>query len=73
MSENPDSLVGICLKNKVEAEAVRAVCAALETVFEENGYELTDEEYMKLDGWTDVLDKASRALSIITSDNIISD
>ncbi|MBT5109021.1 MAG: hypothetical protein HOM25_10085 [Rhodospirillaceae bacterium] len=65
LSENPHLLVGVCLRNENEAQAIQQVCQMIDKVFDEHGLDKSDEEYINCPEWGAVLNSASEALAII--------
>jgi hypothetical protein len=65
LSETPEELIGYCLSNESEAHAVKAVCSALQYLFDKYGFEKTDEEYICCSEWDKVVDAANKAVDII--------
>lgn len=65
LSETPEELIGYCLSNESEARAVKAVCSALNDLFDKYGYGKTDEEYISFAEWGDVIGAANKAIDII--------
>ncbi|MBU2714241.1 SCO4402 family protein [Zooshikella harenae] len=55
LSDDPESLIGVFLRNKEEADSIRSLCNELQIVFEKYGTELSDREYINLVEWKDVL------------------
>ncbi|WNB76610.1 SCO4402 family protein [Methylomonas koyamae] len=57
----PESWIGLCLKDKEEAFKIKKVCDAIEVIFEKYGTELQDKEYIALAEWKIVIDTATEA------------
>lgn len=67
LSEAPEKLIGLFLKDETEARAVKTVCSALDNLFNKYGYDKTDKEYLDLPEWDNVVGSASKAILIIQS------
>ena len=65
LSSNPESLIGIFLKNKIEAQAVKSVCEELDKIFKKYGYDRSDKEYINFSEWPKVIKSASKAFSLL--------
>ncbi|MBP1859086.1 SCO4402 family protein [Rhizobium herbae] len=65
LAYDPDSYIGCTLYSQEEAECVRKLATALDIVFEVNGLELDDHEYLSTKEWPLVLRAAAEALSVI--------
>lgn len=65
LSANPEELIGYILKSSVEARAIRNLCRTIDDIFDEYGTDLTDEDYINLREWRDVVDYAKEALSLL--------
>ncbi|WP_244933197.1 SCO4402 family protein [Micromonospora tulbaghiae] len=61
--EDPDAAIGIYLRSQEEADALRGLAQALDSLFDECGTELPDEAYLRAPGWPAVVEAANRALS----------
>ncbi|WP_062269771.1 SCO4402 family protein [Endozoicomonas arenosclerae] len=66
LATDPNSCIGWFLKNEIEAELVGILCLELDTIFKKYGTELTDEEYINLPEWKNVLDAADKAYRSMT-------
>lgn len=56
-------MIGYCLNDAKEAEAVSAVCAAIGGIFDKYGNEKSDTEYIAYPEWQDVIESAKNALT----------
>jgi len=65
LGTNPESLIGYILKDDVEVEAIKSICYELDSIFEKYGYDLSDDDYINLPEWTNVIKKAENALGAI--------
>jgi hypothetical protein len=65
LSTNPQSWIGIILKNEEEALLVADVINAIENVFEDIGIEASDEEYINSSRWHRVLESSSHAYQVM--------
>lgn len=65
---DPESAIGIFLKDENEVQMTKAVAVALERVFDALGTEATDEEYISSREWSDVLKAASQAWQAMKDD-----
>lgn len=63
LSDDPESLIGVFLKNKEEADLIGSLCNKLQMVFEKYGTELSDKEYIDLAEWKDIVMHAQVALT----------
>lgn len=58
---DPESLIGDILKDKKEAELISDVCVAIDNIFQKYGTELSDQEYLELSEWVEVLRSSKTA------------
>lgn len=63
--EDPDNAVGVYLRNTEEADVMRTLGSAIDSLFDDLGTELSDEEYLRAPGWTAVVDAATDALKVL--------
>jgi hypothetical protein len=63
LSDNPESLIGIILKNKEEADLIALLCKQIDLIFNKYGTDLSDKEYIELSEWNDVISAAQSALT----------
>ena len=63
--EDPDRTVGVYLKSQEEADAMRGLGHAIDSLFAELGTERSDEEYLRAPGWDLVVDAAKNAQRIL--------
>lgn len=66
-AEKLENLIGIFLRNKEEAEAVRTVCENIDLLLNKYGCEKTDLEYIQTSEWVDVLVSSKAVLDILSS------
>ena len=69
LASDPEKNIGYILKDKIEAQTVKAVCDELDKIFSKYGLDKTDEEYINLVEWEKVIESASKALKIIQVEN----
>ncbi len=65
LSESPEDLIGILLKNEDEAHAIKTVCSAIDDLFLKYGCDKSDKEYINYPEWNNVVISACKAISII--------
>ena len=65
LATDPEALIGDLLIDKMEAESIKLVCDALNKLFEKYGLYKTDEEYINFVEWSDVVESASKTLSLM--------
>ncbi|MGC5288022.1 SCO4402 family protein [Micromonospora sp. DT231] len=63
--EDPDAAIGAYLRSPEEADAMRHLARAIDSLFEELGTELSDEEYLQAPGWAAIVDAAGVALATL--------
>ncbi|MDR4518596.1 MAG: hypothetical protein MRK00_14595 [Nitrosomonas sp.] len=63
LSDNPESLIDVFLKDKEEADSIKSLCNELQMVFEKYGTDLSDSEYINLLEWKGVIALAQAALA----------
>lgn len=66
--EDPDAVIGIYLRSQKEADAMRYLAQAIDSLFDELGTDLSDEEYLRSPGWAAIVDAAGAALSTLRDD-----
>jgi hypothetical protein len=66
LANNPAELIGWSLYSLDESASIRKLIDALEAVFEANGLNLSDQEYLVTQEWPLVLKAASDALSMLS-------
>ncbi len=66
---DPESAIGIFLKDENEVQMIKAVMVALDRVFEALGMKATDEEYISCPEWSEVLKTASQAWQAMKDDS----
>ena len=66
LSESPESMIGFCLRNKLEAKAVNLVCREISNIFDKYGYDKSDKEYIDYPEWQGVIESAKSALSALS-------
>ncbi len=66
LATDPNSLIGWILLDQCEADSIRNLTCAIDRLFEINGLELTDEEYIQKNEWPSVVSAAFSAKAIIT-------
>jgi hypothetical protein len=54
--EDPEGAICVYLRSREEANAMRKLAAALDTLFDDLGTDLSDEEYLRAQGWTAVVE-----------------
>lgn len=62
LASEPERLIGYCLRDEEEAEAIKVVCRAIDAVLQKHGSALTDAEYIQVPEWRAVIDGARSAL-----------
>lgn len=67
LSEDPQALVGIMLRDEREVVAVQRVVRSLDDLFEAHGLERSDEEYSQTSEWRPVEEAAKAALVVLSS------
>nr|WP_121005682.1 hypothetical protein [Saccharothrix australiensis] len=67
--DDPSSTIGQILRGEAEAQALRALKASLEALFDVHGTGLSDERYLSLAGWAGVIESARHALEVLTRDD----
>ncbi|WP_282609435.1 hypothetical protein [Pelagibius sp. Alg239-R121] len=65
LEEDSKGYVGVILKNEEEARAVDEVISALNLIFKKYQEDMSDEEYIALEEWQDVLSASQKALKVI--------
>lgn len=70
LATDPDSDIGIFLKDENEVQMIKAVVIALDRVFETLGMNATDEEYINCPEWSEVLKTASQAWQAMKDDSM---
>lgn len=70
LAADPESLVGVILKDQVEVDAIKVVTTRLNKMFEKLGVELTDFEYLQSPYWGEVVVSAKEALKTIKDGNL---
>jgi len=65
LANDPDAWIGLVLKNKDEAQALKGVGNAIENVFEIYGLDLSDSEYLGKKEWACVVEASRHALRVI--------
>ena len=60
-----DESIGDILKNETELKAVKEMLNEMMNIFKEYGTELTDEEYINLPEWQEVIEKAKIVKEIV--------
>ncbi|MCN0178240.1 SCO4402 family protein [Salinispora arenicola] len=63
--EDPDATIGAYLRSQKEANAMRCLAQAIDSLFDELGTDLSDEEYLRAPGWAAIVDAAGAALSTL--------
>lgn len=61
--EDPDAAIGVYLRSQSEANAMRKLAQAIDSLFNELGTELSDEEYLRAPGWSSIVEAANAAFS----------
>ena len=69
LAENPETAIGIFLKDENEVQMIKTVVVALERVFDALGTNATDEEYISSREWSEVIKAAAYALEVIKDDS----
>lgn len=64
LASNPASAIGYYLANEKEVEAVQAVVAAVDRVFQKYGMRRTNHEYISAPEWSEVIESARVALEL---------
>jgi hypothetical protein len=62
-----DDAVGMTLRDHQEAAALTALGTVLDRIFAEHGTELSDAQYLGLPEWSEVIDAARAAVSLLTA------
>lgn len=70
LAADPESLVGVILKDQAEVDAIKMVTTRLDKMFEKLGVELTDLEYLQSPYWEEVVVSAQEALKTIIDENV---
>ncbi|WP_410811721.1 SCO4402 family protein [Micromonospora sp. 067-2] len=65
--EDPDAAIGIYLRSQEEADSMRTLAQAIDSLFDECGTHLSDEAYLRASGWPAVVQAANAALSSLES------
>ena len=68
LADAPETTIGWILENKDEVQAIGQVIQAIDTVLNTLGTDLSDEEYISSDEWSQVVTTASAALSILVKE-----
>ncbi|WP_029723426.1 SCO4402 family protein [Salinispora cortesiana] len=66
--EDPDAAIGTYLRSREEADAMRYLAQVIDSLFDELGTDLSDEEYLRAPGWAAIVDAAGAALSTLRDD-----
>lgn len=69
LATDPDSLIGVILKNFDEVAIIKPVIEALGELFDALGLDRTDEEYVKSTEWSSVVNAAKIAYAKISANN----
>jgi hypothetical protein len=69
LAENPESTVGVILRNNLEASRIASLISSIDVIFEKYGKCLADAEYMALPEWQAVIAAAQNALDLIVSND----
>ena len=64
-AESPEKLIGVFLRNKEEAEAVKVVCRKIDRLLNKYGCKKADSEYIQTSEWTEILISSKAALDIL--------
>jgi hypothetical protein len=65
LAKDPKSLIGWILADEMESKCIEDLIAALNSVFEKYGCDLTDEQYISTNEWQEVISCAAVALKTI--------
>jgi hypothetical protein len=68
--EDPECAVGVYLRSVEEANVMRKLASAIDTLFDDLGTELSDEQYLRAPGWAAVVDAAKEALGVLESPQV---
>ncbi|MEN0119210.1 MAG: hypothetical protein AAGD15_21020 [Agrobacterium cavarae] len=68
LASKPYGMIGWCLRSEEEALSIQKLVAAIDQVFERNGLELSDQEYLHTSEWPLVLSEASNAYELLKLD-----
>lgn len=68
LSSEPEEYIGLILRNREEADAVRLLCEKIDEIYQKYGGDLTDAEYIAVPEWNNVLEAAQVALRICRSE-----
>ncbi len=68
LADDPVSLIGVILRNANEVALIELVIATLENLFEKMGLDKTDEEYVRSQWWSDVVNAAKIAYVQLSTD-----
>lgn len=67
LASNAKIQIGYFLRDENEANLVRDLCNKIDIIFDEYGTELSDNEYINLPEWKEVLRAAKKAHSFISN------
>lgn len=67
LADDPYSLIGIFLRNREEADLIKALCEKISSIFDKHGTRLSDSDYIQLPEWNDVLILSKDCLDFIES------
>lgn len=65
LATEPNEAVGWYLNDEKEAQLISDVVNALNQIFDRYGVGLSDEDYMKVPEWMDVLNASAKALEVV--------
>jgi hypothetical protein len=65
LAEAPESLIGWILKNQSEAISIKELTGAIENILRNYGTNLSDEEYISLHEWDNVIIAARKSLALL--------
>ncbi|WP_460552642.1 SCO4402 family protein [Comamonas piscis] len=65
LGDDPSSMVGVILIDEREVKFIADLIEALNSVFEKYGLNLSDESYINLPEWKEVIKRAQEALDVL--------
>ena len=67
LANNPDGLIGYILNDANEALLIKSVCEKITAIFNKYGTDLSDEQYINLSEWEEVIRSAKSAYDTLSS------
>lgn len=66
-ADDPEGCIGLCLRNREEADAVMLIIASINSLTAKYGRSLPDSAYTSTPEWSAVLDAATAGLAVLSA------